>query len=498
MKKKVLLTFAAVVAVAIGVVGMSAFEAHIINVTAHIENALAVNTTPISFGTVFPQEYFTNKTFTVGLSDSFLSASRADDVNYVIKQKPKCKATDPQNPIQFVPLNYATHLCPEGYAQMLSLCEYLSKGPDQSPANDTGERSYFQGDHCLDVPTPQDGAIGRLAKSENDLLDTWTVDLKVPPFAGYVAQDWPAGCPVLQGDPEGIDLGCDLWVEVTGISETEEPVAPLVGANLSLYQAPVTCDVTVDDDGGDPALDTIPEGITAATPGQTVCVAPGTYTDQVVIEKSLVLASTGGPGLTFIDDGIIINADNVTVKGFLVSSGNTEGTTAGFYIKPGVDDLVIRDNHIDGPLANDPNGSLGIVNVINGAYSNILIENNEIHEWTTGIYVNPFVGGTQFTIRKNDIDDNLAGIGGVTGALVDLNEFENLAVAAEAIGADSSYDGSIIVNNNFLDGTKLNDYNPGGAAIVAENNFWNTGGVNQTTPGEVDYTPETAVQYAHN
>jgi hypothetical protein len=50
-----------------------------------------------------------------------------------------------------------------------------------------------------------------------DPSDTWTVDLKVPPFKGYVGQDWPAGCPVLDANPAGTDLGCDLWIEVTGI-----------------------------------------------------------------------------------------------------------------------------------------------------------------------------------------------------------------------------------------------------------------------------------------
>jgi hypothetical protein len=35
----------------------AAFEAHVINVTAQIENALQVTTEAIDFGTVFPQEY---------------------------------------------------------------------------------------------------------------------------------------------------------------------------------------------------------------------------------------------------------------------------------------------------------------------------------------------------------------------------------------------------------------------------------------------------------
>ena len=56
MKKKILLGLVAVLIVISGVAGMSAFEAHVINVTAKIENALKVDTTPIDYGTVFPQE----------------------------------------------------------------------------------------------------------------------------------------------------------------------------------------------------------------------------------------------------------------------------------------------------------------------------------------------------------------------------------------------------------------------------------------------------------
>jgi hypothetical protein len=60
-------------------------------------------------------------------------------------------------------------------------------------------------------------ATGYLSKLEGDILDLWTVDLKVPPVDGYVGQDWPAGCPTV---PENdIDYGCDLWIEVTHISE---------------------------------------------------------------------------------------------------------------------------------------------------------------------------------------------------------------------------------------------------------------------------------------
>jgi hypothetical protein len=67
--KKVILILAAIVLVASGVAAVSAYEAHVINVKAHVENALSVNTTDVNFGTVFPQEWIVRHR-SVELSDS--------------------------------------------------------------------------------------------------------------------------------------------------------------------------------------------------------------------------------------------------------------------------------------------------------------------------------------------------------------------------------------------------------------------------------------------
>ena len=52
--KKVLLVVGAVVIVLVTVPLFAAFEAHVINVTARIENALYVHPESRDFGTVFP------------------------------------------------------------------------------------------------------------------------------------------------------------------------------------------------------------------------------------------------------------------------------------------------------------------------------------------------------------------------------------------------------------------------------------------------------------
>src|SRR3989344_2583728 len=57
----------------------AAFEAHVVNVTARIENALEVPLSHIDFGTVFPQELLFRE-LPVRLSGSFMTEDRVDDV----------------------------------------------------------------------------------------------------------------------------------------------------------------------------------------------------------------------------------------------------------------------------------------------------------------------------------------------------------------------------------------------------------------------------------
>lgn len=221
MVKKIILGLAAGIIVVAGIAAMSAFEAHVINVTAHIENALYVHPDKIHFGTVFPQEYVESD-FTVELSTSFQAADRVDDVKYVIKQKPKCWNNNPKDP-KYAPVDYATETCPKiedvQYVEMLSLCPYLSKlDGDPEDGNDIGEPSYY--DEATNTCPPRTAVVpsGMLTKLGEDFSDLWKVDLKVPPVKGYVGQDWPAGCPTVVKNDQ--DYGCDLWVEVIEISNT--------------------------------------------------------------------------------------------------------------------------------------------------------------------------------------------------------------------------------------------------------------------------------------
>lgn len=229
MKKKLILGLAAVAVVVAGVAGMSAWEAHVINVTAHIENALSISDKELDFGTVFPQEYLT-KAFSIFLSDSFKEQNRVNNVDYKIVQKPKPNAEGIAHfngDIDAARQHCHTAQLPNPYCY-LSLCPYLSK-ISADPIND-GEfivRSYYQvgpdGPFC--VPRTGDEVAYGILTRETDEQDDWMIDLKVPPVKGYIGQDWPAGCPFVENDSQ--NYGCDLWIEVFGITDvpTEKELA---------------------------------------------------------------------------------------------------------------------------------------------------------------------------------------------------------------------------------------------------------------------------------
>lgn len=224
------------VAVTGGIAGMSAFEAHVINVTAKIENALFVPTQELEFGTVFPQEAF-DKTFDVRLSDSFQEEGRVDDIEYVLRQKPKC-ADDPDNPKEFsqVTEEGGVFKCKNPDHEMLPLlCPYLSKSEitqdGQETENDGEPIKAFHGlpgDWTL-ATTLANQVKGKLIKSAQDISDTWNIDLKVPCFGNHCAQDWEEFVLGINASSTPADyvqpiennhkvFGCDLWLEVFGVS----------------------------------------------------------------------------------------------------------------------------------------------------------------------------------------------------------------------------------------------------------------------------------------
>ncbi|TSC64098.1 MAG: hypothetical protein G01um1014106_270, partial [Parcubacteria group bacterium Gr01-1014_106] len=237
----------------------AAFEAHVINVTARIENALSVTTDAIDFGTVFPQQEL-EKDIHVELSRSFLEEPRVDDVDYIIRQKPKCAVTinDGQTIIGETHTGHvvASSTAPNGYiidcgpdprpldplgnplppnsdwGPLPLLCPYLSKHKFQDPDPNQQEvqiNAFHKPWAIVNGEVVWNEAKGRLAKSQEDIMDWWLIDLKVPCFGDHCGQDWgsfvheinPNADPQQYILPQNLEhkiFGCDLWVEVTDVS----------------------------------------------------------------------------------------------------------------------------------------------------------------------------------------------------------------------------------------------------------------------------------------
>ncbi|MEK7635923.1 MAG: hypothetical protein AAB405_02415 [Patescibacteria group bacterium] len=168
MKKKILLGLGALALAVVTVPMFAAFEAHVINVTATIENALSVNTQPINYGTVFPEEYII-KNVDVALSQSFVS-STASGVNYVIRQKPKC-VNNIQNPTQYGRVTEidGEFVCEDdGYQMLPLLCPFLSKHDGDPDGDNDGNVNAFHGPLTIGGP--------------NGWTPTTTIEWQVPGF----------------------------------------------------------------------------------------------------------------------------------------------------------------------------------------------------------------------------------------------------------------------------------------------------------------------------
>ena len=179
---------------------------------------------------------------------SLVKQGRVNTVSYQIRQKPKCARDadnttgDPYAQVYDVVATGTptTFACPTGYHMMPLLCPYLSKHElanncdptaPAGAANACNGISAFHGDPAnwnLDVVT--NTQVNGVLSTPGATTTSWNIDLKTPCFKGQCAQDWasfvhdanPTADPamyMLDPNVEHEQLGCDLWVEVNGITQ---------------------------------------------------------------------------------------------------------------------------------------------------------------------------------------------------------------------------------------------------------------------------------------
>jgi hypothetical protein len=225
--KKVIMVIAALVLVLSGVAAVSAYEAHIVNVKAHLENAMLVDRVEIDYGTVFPEEWMV-ETFTVGVSSSFcaIDQTRVNTIDYSVWVEWKPETNRP-----FAYWDGSDWVASTDFYNWIGYFTYV--GIDVAP-NPLAADLTLVGDPPSGVPgTSAKVVIANpvaLVKGVHPIA-TVSVGIDVPVFEGFYnpltdlppkpsGEDTPtytipAAMPGF--DPSGMDFGLDLKIQITDI-----------------------------------------------------------------------------------------------------------------------------------------------------------------------------------------------------------------------------------------------------------------------------------------
>ncbi|OYT54456.1 MAG: hypothetical protein B6U72_02730 [Candidatus Altiarchaeales archaeon ex4484_2] len=213
--------------------------------------------------------------------------------------------------------------------------------------------------------------------------------------------------------------------------------------------------------------------------GHTLVLDPGTYTENVVVNKSLTIRSaSGNPSDTVVNASssssnvISVTADNVTISGFTITDASASDK-AGVYLGNGVSHCNVSDNIISGKYH-------GIY--LNQSNNNSVMNNN-VSGNDYGIYL---VGSNNNSLMNNNVSGNHLGICLMISS-GDNKVISNTANSNEAHGIYlySMCDDNLLVNNtvnsnnrsgiNLMDSSyNLQSYDAG----ISVESFYSVGGNN--------------------
>jgi len=256
-------------------------------------------------------------------------------------------------------------------------------------------------------------------------------------------------------------------------------VSPVYAAE-TIYVRPdgddTNCNGTTDGPypgSGGPGLDcakkTIQDGINAVDAGGTVYVSSGSYSGDVVVQKGVTISGQNQPVL---DGRFWIKANNVTIQGFEIQKGiASHGVDqSGVYID-GAQNVVVRDNHLIGTWTGGETNYVGGRGILtSGNVNNLLVENNLIEKWVSGLYLNPTSGA--IVVHNNDIQNNWAGAGTDGQGNVQFRN-NNFIGNIEGIGASNVGATFILEQNAFSANTNAVKWYTPGKSIQAKLNWWN-------------------------
>ncbi|MCP4633466.1 MAG: T9SS type A sorting domain-containing protein [candidate division Zixibacteria bacterium] len=276
-------------------------------------------------------------------------------------------------------------------------------------------------------------------------------------------------------------------------------IAIAIGVNTAYSQETWYIDINGSDSSGDGSLinpfGTIQYGINISSTGDSIVVMPGTYYEQLDVEKSLSLLSSSGKDSTIIDAQgtiddtsssvlTILSAGNVSINGFTIKNGRgfTTGnpiTSAGggiYSIGTALEiiDCNITENEI---LTNDEViGGGGIFTDESSSFSisNSIIIGNSVSEYWSGgtIVAGSMKGGggilalcDSVAISSCTISNNYA-----------YSDFNPVSGGGIHLKSSFCIISDCIIENNRADGSNIGSDLPdskcgGGIYLNGDNNF---------------------------
>jgi hypothetical protein len=213
---------------------------------------------------------------------------------------------------------------------------------------------------------------------------------------------------------------------------------------------------------------TIQAGIDAASTGDTVLVAPGTYKENINFNgKAITVKSSNGPKVTIIDGqgltSVVRFSSNETSKsvlsGFTIQNGNAlnspEGEGGGIAVESA--SPVIKSNIIQNNLGSNGGGGIGV------GFASPLIQGNTIRNNNQSSQVSGGIGGGGISVRGT-------GSARIIGNTIQNNTWNNVG-AGFGGGIALFNSGSTLIESNTIEGNVTGTW---GAAISMVNDVSGT------------------------
>ncbi|MCC4767371.1 hypothetical protein FXW07_12255 [Methanosarcina sp. DH1] len=246
-----------------------------------------------------------------------------------------------------------------------------------------------------------------------------------------------------------------------------------VVANISGASAD-TITVGTDIEGAD--YISIQDAIKNATAGDTVLVFPGNYTENVYVDKELIISSLSGNPLDTVvkaanseDDVFTIVSDNVTIRGFSITGAGIDqygDDKAGIYFE-GTNNSVTMENNVY---------SNGYGIFLHDSYNNTLTDNSAYMSGIGGI----FLWNSSYNRLYNNYINTTNHEGIYLYELSNNNELNNNTVnftdSGSGIALSLSYNNTLTSNTvlNSNSGFLLTESNLNSLiSNVANSNNWN-------------------------